>query len=261
MNTAILVERMMRDRPHPEQGYRSAFGILSLARRYETDRLEAACERALVINSITYSSVAAILKSGLDRTKPQTDPANPPRRTPTSAAAPITSEGKERPMLTHPTLDQMQALGLAGMAKAYRELAAQTTSSDLSRDEWLGLMLDRETALRSDKRLTNRLAASRLRFPDACIENIDFAAHRGLDRRNTLSLAQGAWLKAHENMIITGQTGTGKPGSPAPLAVKPPGSIIPSSTCGCRVCSKTWALPGLTAAFHAWSTNSPASSC
>ncbi|ANP85607.1 IS21-like element helper ATPase IstB [Rhizobium beringeri] len=113
-------------------------------------------------------------------------------------------------MLTHPTLDQMQALGLAGMATAYRELAAQNNSSDLSRDEWLGLMLDRETALRSDKRLTNRLAASKLRFPDACIENIDFAAHRGLDRRNTLSLAQGAWLKAHENMIITGQTGTGK---------------------------------------------------
>ena len=62
-------------------------------------------------------------------------------------------------MLTHPTLDQMQALGLAGMATAYRELAAQNNSSDLSRDEWLGLMLDRETALRSDKRLTNRLAA------------------------------------------------------------------------------------------------------
>jgi transposase len=76
-NTAILVERMMRDRPHPEQGYRSAFGILSLARRYERDRLEAACERALTINAITYSSVNAILKSGLDRTKPVTEPAKP----------------------------------------------------------------------------------------------------------------------------------------------------------------------------------------
>ncbi|WP_274533659.1 ATP-binding protein [Rhizobium sp. Leaf341] len=64
--------------------------------------------------------------------------------------------------------------------------------------------------LRGSKRLTNRLAASKLRFPDACIENIDFAAHRGLDRRNTMSLARGAWLKAHENMIITGQAGTSK---------------------------------------------------
>jgi len=113
-------------------------------------------------------------------------------------------------MLTHPTLDQMQALGLTGMVTAYRELAEHNTHGDLSRDEWLGLMLDRETAARADKRLANRLAAARLRFAEACIENIDFAAHRGLDRRNTLSLAQGAWLKAHENMIITGQTGTGK---------------------------------------------------
>lgn len=70
VNTAILVERMMRDRPHPEQGYRSAMGVLSLGRRFDKPRLEAACERALTINAISYSSVNAILKSGLDRAKP-----------------------------------------------------------------------------------------------------------------------------------------------------------------------------------------------
>ena len=76
-NTAVLVERMMRDRPHPEQGYRSAFGILSLARRYERQRLEAACERALIIKAISYSSVIAILKSGLDRARPAAAPVKP----------------------------------------------------------------------------------------------------------------------------------------------------------------------------------------
>jgi len=104
----------------------------------------------------------------------------------------------------------MHALGLSGMATAYRELAEQSQSQELNRDEWLGLMLDREIAVRGDRRLTNRLAIAKLRFPDACIENIDFTASRGLDRRQVLSLAQGAWLKAHENLIITGQTGTGK---------------------------------------------------
>ncbi|ESW72054.1 ATPase AAA [Mesorhizobium sp. LSJC280B00] len=68
-------------------------------------------------------------------------------------------------------------------------------------------MLDREIALRTDKRLTNRLATAKLRFANA---SIDFSTHRGLDRRNVLSLAQGAWLKANENLILTGQTGTGK---------------------------------------------------
>ena len=79
-NAAILVERMMRVRPHPEQSYRSAMGIIALARRYERDRLEAACERALAINAIRYSSVSAILKSGLDRTGLSAEPvrATPP---------------------------------------------------------------------------------------------------------------------------------------------------------------------------------------
>lgn len=113
-------------------------------------------------------------------------------------------------MLTNPTLEQMQALGLAGMAAAYRQLAEQDDAANLSRDEWLGLMLDREASMRADRRLTNRLAAAKLRFADACIEDIDFATKRGLDKRNTLQLAQGDWLKAHDNLIITGQTGTGK---------------------------------------------------
>lgn len=76
-HVAILVERMMRDRPHPEQGYRSAMGILSLAPRYGPERLDAACERALTINAVSYSSVASILKSGLDRDRSATGPAAP----------------------------------------------------------------------------------------------------------------------------------------------------------------------------------------
>lgn len=80
---------MMCQRPHPEQGYRSAMRIISLARRYDRDRLEAACERALTINAISYSSVSAILKSGLDRTRPAADPSKPRPATPTSVAAPI----------------------------------------------------------------------------------------------------------------------------------------------------------------------------
>lgn len=57
-------------------------------------------------------------------------------------------------MLTHPTLDQMHSLGLAGMAAAWRDIAEQDTAGDLTRDEWLGLMLDREIATRADRRLT-----------------------------------------------------------------------------------------------------------
>ncbi len=94
-------------------------------------------------------------------------------------------------MLNNPTINQMIGLGLTGMAAAWRELAEQPGSSDLGRDEWLGLMVDREVTVRADKRIRNKLAAAKLRFADASIEDIDFATPRSLDRRNTLALAQG----------------------------------------------------------------------
>lgn len=75
-------------------------------------------------------------------------------------------------MLTHPTLEQMQALGLKGMAAAYHDLAELDQTEDLSREDWLALMLDREAATRADKRLANRLRAAKLRFSEACIEEI-----------------------------------------------------------------------------------------
>ena len=82
--------------------------------------------------------------------------------------------------------------------------------TQLDREEWLALMLDREAATRADRRLINRLRQAGLRFPEACIEDVDFDPARGLDRRNILSLAQGEWLKTHDNPIPVGQTGTGK---------------------------------------------------
>ena len=113
-------------------------------------------------------------------------------------------------MLTHPTLDQMAALGLTGMADAWKALAEQDPGQALERNEWLGLMLDREATARADKRFANRLRNAKMRFPNACIEDVDFAASRGLDRRQILALAQGDWIKAREQIILTGQTGTGK---------------------------------------------------
>jgi len=113
-------------------------------------------------------------------------------------------------MLTHPTLDQMAALGLTGMAEAWKALAEQDPGQALDRNEWLGLMLDREATARADKRFANRLRNAKMRFPNACIEDVSFAASRGIDRRQVLALAQGEWIKANEQIILTGQTGTGK---------------------------------------------------
>jgi hypothetical protein len=54
-------------------------------------------------------------------------------------------------MLIHPTLDQLQALGLQGMAKAFTELDKHGDAATLSHAEWLALLLDRETTWRTTR--------------------------------------------------------------------------------------------------------------
>ncbi len=65
-SAAALVQHVMDSRPHPEHGYRACLGILRLGDRYGSERLEAACARALRIGGTTYRSVKSILENGLD---------------------------------------------------------------------------------------------------------------------------------------------------------------------------------------------------
>ena len=112
-------------------------------------------------------------------------------------------------MLNHPTLDQLHALGLEGMAKAFAEIDAKSEANDLGHREWLGLLLDREASWRRDKRLVARLRYAKLR-QQACVEDVDYRSPRGLDRALFQKLAQGDWIKAHDNLALIGPTGVGK---------------------------------------------------
>jgi|SRR5579859_3338427 len=66
-DTAVLAERMLESRPHPEHAYRACLGLMSLTRRYGNERVGAACARALALGTTSYSSVKSILAEGLDK--------------------------------------------------------------------------------------------------------------------------------------------------------------------------------------------------
>jgi transposase len=68
--TATLVEAILRERPHPQQGFRSCLGILRLQKRYGPERLERACQRAGLAGARSYRHIESILKNGLDRLEP-----------------------------------------------------------------------------------------------------------------------------------------------------------------------------------------------
>jgi len=112
-------------------------------------------------------------------------------------------------LLKPPTLDQLHALGLHGMAKAFVEIGAGGETEGLGHHEWLGLLLDREASWRCDKRLAARLRIAKLR-QQASIEDVDYRSPRGLDRALFQKLAKGEWIEAHDNLALVGPTGVGK---------------------------------------------------
>jgi DNA replication protein DnaC len=113
-------------------------------------------------------------------------------------------------MLNHPTLDQLKALKLDGMADAFVELQAQDQAEDLGHAEWLALLLDREAANRGTKRVNTRLRAAKLRHVGASVEDVDYRSPRQLDKALFQQLATCKWIKDHRSLLITGPCGIGK---------------------------------------------------
>ncbi len=112
-------------------------------------------------------------------------------------------------MLRHATLDQLQELKLHGMARAFEEQLQMPEVRELSFEERLGLLVEREATERASRRLTARLRRAKLR-EQAAIEDVDWRARRGLDKRQILTLASCQWIAEHLNVLITGKAGVGK---------------------------------------------------
>jgi hypothetical protein len=62
-----VVAKILESFPHPEMGYRSCLGIIRLGQRYSVLRVEAAAERALAADAVSYKSLDSILRHHLDQ--------------------------------------------------------------------------------------------------------------------------------------------------------------------------------------------------
>lgn len=112
-------------------------------------------------------------------------------------------------MLIHPMVERLRGLGLTAMADAFIEMQNQLVADDLTREDWLGLLIDREVTSRDNKRLARRLSQARLR-QNAVVEDTDFRTPRGLDRALFHKLAGCEWISHSQHLVISGPTGVGK---------------------------------------------------
>ncbi|HDZ61798.1 MAG TPA: AAA family ATPase [Nitrospirae bacterium] len=108
------------------------------------------------------------------------------------------------------TIEKLISMKLHGMAEAVQEQMRNPAYKELSFQERLGMLVDRETDSRQDRRLRMLLTKARFRYPGACIEDIDFRAKRRITKDVLLKLSQNGWIKDKRNIIITGSTGVGK---------------------------------------------------
>lgn len=106
-------------------------------------------------------------------------------------------------------IEKLLLMRLFGMAEGLRE-QKNDAYRDLGFEERLGFLIDKEKLHRQNSQIKSLLSQAHLRHPNACLENIDFRARRGLSKDTILRFAQNDWIRSCQNIIIIGPTGAGK---------------------------------------------------
>ena len=144
-------------------------------------------------------------------------------------------------MLNQQTTDQLRALKLTGMLEAWEQQREQPQTHDLSFDERLALLVEREVLHRENRRLARLLKAAKLRV-NACVEDIDYRHPRDWTKARMAALARATGSARRTTCASPAPPAAARPGSPARWATSPPG---PGSVryCACPPCSSSCASP------------------
>ncbi len=112
-------------------------------------------------------------------------------------------------MLIEQTMEKLYAMKLNGFVDAWNEQRENPQSEDLTFDDRLAILVDRQWIWKENRALNTRLKYAKLR-QTACLEDVDFRHPRGLKRATINQLASCEWINHHQNCLITGPTGVGK---------------------------------------------------
>jgi DNA replication protein DnaC len=113
-------------------------------------------------------------------------------------------------MLMEHTLQTLNALRLPGMAAAFEEQRTSAAAVSLSFDERFAMLVNREQTWRENRRVARLLREAKLKSTQACMEDVRYSGGRKLDKAQIAQFANCQWIRAHQNLVITGATGCGK---------------------------------------------------
>jgi DNA replication protein DnaC len=112
-------------------------------------------------------------------------------------------------MLNQQTIEKLAILKLNGMADNFTLQLQQPKMNDLSFEDRFAMIVDAQWDWKENSRMKRYLRDAKLKL-QACVEDIDYKTHRGIDQSVMMRLIAGDWIKSFQNIIITGPTGVGK---------------------------------------------------
>jgi len=101
-------------------------------------------------------------------------------------------------------------LKLTGMSARYEGMQTDPGMEDLCFDERFAMLVDAESHDRRQRKMQRLLRAAKLKYPTACLENVDYKARRGLEKKAVATLKTCNWVQRYQHLILTGPTGVGK---------------------------------------------------
>jgi len=105
-----------------------------------------------------------------------------------------------------PTVERLRAMRLSAMADAYFAQRQDSKVAALGFDERFAMIVDAEHLYRDNRKLARRLKEAKLRIGQACVEDIEYAPKREIDKAQVRQLATCRWIEEHHNVLITGAT-------------------------------------------------------
>jgi DNA replication protein DnaC len=112
-------------------------------------------------------------------------------------------------MNTQQTIDQMRIIKLSAMADAYQALLNLPLHEQPITDLLVARIVEAECLERNHRKMMSTIRAAKFRY-QASVEEIEFVPQRNLDKNTIMRLADVAFIKRSENVLITGATGCGK---------------------------------------------------
>ncbi len=112
-------------------------------------------------------------------------------------------------MNNNQTLEKMKQMKFYGMQRTFESVLQNGKQNDLTADELIATLIESEWIERLNRKTKRLIKAAGFRY-NACVENINYAADRSINKNLIMRLADCQFIDQGENIIITGATGVGK---------------------------------------------------